>query len=78
MFEFMVNMWVYFLNIGFTELNRSNYMTSMCIGLVLNLLGLLNILVIVDGNVANLKWCKDPDALVDVYETKEIWVLVVT
>ena len=38
--------------------------------MVLNLLGLLNILVILDGNVANLKWCKDPNAVVDVYETK--------
>ena len=70
MFEFIVNIWVHFLNIGFTELDRSNYMTSRYIGLVLNLLGLLNILVILDGNVANLKWCKDPDAVVDVYEAK--------
>ena len=67
-----------FFNIGFTELDRSDYMTSRCIGLVLNWLGLLNILVILDGNVGNLKWCKDLDAVVDVYETKEIWVLVVT
>ena len=59
-------------------MDRSNYMTSRCLGLVLNWLGLLNILVILDGNVANLKWCKDLDAVVDVYETKEIWVLVVT